>query len=679
MKALEAIKQYKAGDRSVLKNETWLKHLVLTKENRVNMEHIKSLSQLEQNQTFVYVEKTLHELENIQCSSKTKYLVEEVLKWSEVAKAGMPSVRKKWQGEGINLFAHNEASAQIFWNEKQDIVVYTLIMTHGLIGQYIRGEVSLAENIAITELVENARITKEELKEILIVLNQCIITGVSKTLWENIKEETMNIIDDIVLNRYQKRSLKETLKRLRTQSIKDGENYDVEYEKYMSEKTKNVLEGMFFQKQLWYIEPALREFTFEEFIKIFLLIHRDVKKALHRNRHVSLEKFMEQLYYDHKGEKRVNIYKKRIIEKYLKDYSIDEILDEVKKENDHVEHKTTIENQTILFDFKFSSVGEKLIDFCVEAEKSNVMHEQAIVLLFDFFGLRRDQYDRFYNEEKYLSDMNASGDFKKVIADYVVGENVIDIGPGGGVMLDMIEDRYPEKKVYGIDISQNVIDVLEKKKQTENRNWNVLKGDALTLENYFEKESVNTIIYSSIIHELFSYIPYNGERFNHETIEVALKSAFDVLKSGGRIIIRDGIMSEPVHEMRVISFKNEHDMEILKRYSNDFKGRKIKFEQINEKTVKMPVNDAMEFLYTYTWGEESYVHEINEQFGYFTPSDYKHFIENALGNKAKIVVFNHYLQEGYSEHLLKKIDIYNEKGETVELPDSTCFIVIEKQ
>ncbi|MDI5788952.1 hypothetical protein PO124_12605 [Bacillus licheniformis] len=28
------------------------------------------------------------------------------------------------------------------------------------------------------------------------------------------------------------------------------------------------------------------------------------------------------------------------------------------------------------------------------------------------------------------------------------------------------------------------------------------------------------------------------------------------------------------------------------------------------------MNDAMEFLYTYTWGEEAYPHEVQEQFGY---------------------------------------------------------------
>ena len=59
-----------------------------------------------------------------------------------------------------------------------------------------------------------------------------------------------------------------------------------------------------------------------------------------------------------------------------------------------------------------SQAAEKLIEFCIEAEKSP-LYEKAVLLLFDLFGLRRDAYDRFHNEESYLSDMNSTGDYKK--------------------------------------------------------------------------------------------------------------------------------------------------------------------------------------------------------------------------------------------------------------------------
>ena len=39
-------------------------------------------------------------------------------------------------------------------------------------------------------------------------------------------------------------------------------------------------------------------------------------------------------------------------------------------------------------------------------------------------------------------------------------------------------------------------------------------------------------------------------------------------------------------------------IKILDNYCKDFKGRKITYERICDDTVKMLVNDAMEFLYT---------------------------------------------------------------------------------
>ncbi len=86
----------------------------------------------------------------------------------------------------------------------------------------------------------------------------------------------------------------------------------------------------------------------------------------------------------------------------------------------------------------------------------------------------------------------------------------------------------------------------------------------------------------------------------------------------------------------------------------------------------------LEFLYTYTWGEKSYVHEVNEQFGYFTPSGFKEFIASTLGKDAKIIEFKHFLQEGYTIALSQKVEFFDENRKLVRLPDSTCIVVIEK-
>ncbi|MCX7710721.1 MAG: class I SAM-dependent methyltransferase [Clostridia bacterium] len=685
--SLNAIRAYNSGDLQILKREKWLRFLALTSERNINLERLNSLDELKNNYVLGYVEKTLKLLSEFDLNTYQSHILEETLKWSEVAKSGLMHQRKQWIKKGFNLFAHNIGSAQIYLEQSEEPdpdvkrIVYCLISTHGLIGQYIRGEVPLSDNKPLYDLVEGKKISAAELKEILKVLNHCIISAVDEAIWSEIFKQADAVIELVVNGRFEQqyRTI-DRIKRLRAVSIKNGENFEVELERLLSDtRIADRISKLIDSADLWYVEAAMYDFSFEEFIKVFLLIVQGIGQK--KVKHISFERFMKELYYQHEGKKRVNIYKKRIIEKYLSEISMDDILEGRFKDNLHVVHKVSFHedlDDTVFFTFRFSAAGSKLIDFCIEAEKSDVLYESAIILLFDLFGLRKDKYDRFYEEESYLKTMNQTIDYKKVILDYITGNSIIDIGPGGGALMDMIEERFPEKKVAGVDIAQNVLDALKKKKQLENRKWDVFYGDALNLVQYIEKGNADTIIFSSILHELFSYIEYNGKKFNHETLATAFKSAFEVLPAGGRIIIRDGIMTEPVHQKRMIKFLSEEGMEFLKRYAKDFKGREIEYTIVGQNEVLMPVNDAMEFLYTYTWGEKSYVHEVNEQFGYFTPSGFKEFIFSVLGEQARIVEFKHYLQDGYTIALSQKIEFFDEKRNPVRLPDSTCIVVIEK-
>lgn len=687
LKSVEAIERLKNHDLKVLKNEKWLRFLALTTERNINWERINSLDDLQSNYVLSYVEKTVVLLCHYRLEENLKSMVEEVLKWSEVAKTGLPHQRKRWIDKGYHVYLHNVGSAEIYEEESDETdtnrkrIIHDLIATHGLIGQYIRGEVPLAEHEPLYRLIQENRISVSELSEIVYCLNFCIVSAVKEDIWAEISKEVEDTIHLILDNRFdQQKSLKDRLRCLRAVSINNGEDFEVSYDQWLSdERVYQPIFNLLQHTELWYVEAALFDFSFEEFVKIFLILSCTINNK--KIKHISFEKFMKELYYQHDGKKRVNIYKKRIIEKYLSGLSVDAILQGDYPKNLHVTHETYVDDQlgdVVFFNFRFSSASSKLIEFCVEAEKSDVLYEKAVILLFDLFDLRKDAYDRFYEEESYLQTMNQTVEYKSVLLEDIKGDRVIDIGPGGGALMDLIEDNYPEKTVIGMDISQNVLDSLKKKKQTENKQWDVLYGDALNLGQYLEEGSVDTIIFCSILHELYSYIEYEGKKFNHKTLETALKSAFDVLSPGGRILIRDGIMTEPIDQKRIIRFLSEEGMEVLERYVTDFKGRDIPYTVIGQNEVLMLVNDAMEFLYTYTWGEKSYIHEVNEQFGYFTPTAYQDFVASTLGDRAKILKFQHFLQEGYTIALSQKIEFFDEERNPARLPDSTCLMVIEK-
>ncbi|WP_315898280.1 MULTISPECIES: class I SAM-dependent methyltransferase [Bacillus] len=571
---------------------------------------------------------------------------------------------------------------QAYMPERQDIeeLIHILIVTHGLVGQYIRGETRYRQFTPLIDWIETSELQHIDIRRVLYVLNKCIIEAVSPALWDSIERDVNRVIGQICTGERNKDwPFAERIRKLRGQALDSGEDSS-RYERFLREHSAEDTLRRFFQRiDLWYVESALSSFSFEEFVKIFLLVLRSVNPL--SVKHISFEPLMKDMYRDYQGVRHINVYKKRIIEACLKEMSISDLLYGEVPVNEHVSLAVQPFDQAseiVGVTFSFSQAGLKLIEFCQEAEKSP-LYERAIVLLYDFFEFRKDSFDRLQNEAAYLSDMNGAEDYKKKIADYAVGERMLDIGAGGGVMLDLLTDQHPEAEVIGIDLSVNVIEELQKRKVREHKPWHVKQADALDLPEYFEQESVDTIVFSSILHELFSYIPYEGKKFNHLVIAQALKSSFDILKPGGRIIIRDGIMTENKEETRRIRFKDPDGMDFLKRYVHDFKGRKVQMLEAEKDAAVLFVNDAMEFLYTYTWGEEAYPHEVQEQFGYFTPSEFRRCIEKELGERANILVFEHYVQEGYEEHLYPKIELTDRLGRRVPLPDSTCFIVIEKK
>lgn len=656
------------------KEEEWLNYLYNTKEKKYNVLNVYSLKEINNHSVFNYVKRSLEILDNINNKNKldkqTLYLVEETLKWQDVSKTGNKKIRKIWKEKGYNLYCHNIGSSQIYSVHNNNEIVKVLIKTHGLIGQYIKGEINLDKNIELYNLIRDNKLSSSKLKEVLLILNECIISAISKTLYDSVSNEIEVVINKIINNTFEENiNYLDKLNRLNNGINK----IDIDYLKSLPNNIGEILNNLFKKLEIWYYEGALNDFSIEEQVKILLLINNNINKKISN---LSFESLMNSLYLDYKDKKEINIYKKRIIESYLNNISLEDIITNNIAPNPHISYKIIKFNDTLEFNFKFSIQAKKLIEFCEVSLTSDIIYQKATYMLYDLFGFRRDSYDRFYNELSYLSTMNKSKD-KAIILDYITGKKVLDVGPGGGVMLDLIESTNKNYDIWGIDLSSNVIEKLNEKKLKENHSWNIIKGDALNLTNYFELNSIDTIIYSSIIHELYSYIEYNGKKFNKDTIRQTLQESWKILKPKGRIIIRDGIKTEPIETYRIIKFNNPEDINILKRYCKDFKGRNITFEQISNDKVRMLVNDAMEFLYTYTWGEQSYPLEVQEQFGYFTLNEYIKFIKDNLDN-CKIIKYTSFLQKGYEDNLLNKISIYDNEGNIVKLPDSTSLIVIEK-
>ena len=105
------------------------------------------------------------------------------------------------------------------------------------------------------------------------------------------------------------------------------------------------------------------------------------------------------------------------------------------------------------------------------------------------------------------------------------------------------------------------------------------------------------------------------------------------------------------------------------------------YEQIDEDRVKLSTADAMEFLYKYTWGPESFPYEIREQYGVLPYDEYREKILGWLPNARWVelpAAQASYLQPGYKEHLDAKVEVYDSGNRRCELPDSNALLVFEK-
>ena len=308
--------------------------------------------------------------------------------------------------------------------------------------------------------------------------------------------------------------------------------------------------------------------------------------------------------------------------------------------------------------------------------RSQVAFHTMLKALCDLYGLRKDEFDRVANEVSYLQTMNAARTDKQRMLDFVKPGTIVEIGPGGGVVLDLLEARFPTSTVIGVDLSREVVTALEGRARAGAKRWKVMLGAAEHLAQLVP--AADTVVFCSILHEVYSY---TEPKFQLASVQHVVRAAFDVLRPGGRIVIRDGVMPPPsTRRIRMLAPDVRPTLEL---YAAQFEGRTIEFTVLDPDRVEMSAADAMEFLYTYTWGPASFPYEVRELYGLLPYDDYVAQLVAWCGGEAHVQVVDNplrsYLQPGYRDNLAGKIELTDEHDRPVPLPDSNCLIVLERR
>ena len=317
--------------------------------------------------------------------------------------------------------------------------------------------------------------------------------------------------------------------------------------------------------------------------------------------------------------------------------------------------------------------------------RSQAAFHSMLKALCDLYSLRKDQFDRVANEANYLETMNAARSDKERMLELVAPGpdgrgRIVEIGPGGGVVLDLLAHRFSDADIIGVELSKDVVDALARRGHDGGQRWRVVHGAAEQLAQLVPGP-VHSVVFCSILHEVYSYAE---PRFQLGSIERVIRAAFAALAPGGRLVIRDGVMPPP--GTRRIQLRAPDASATFDLYVAQFEGRPIRYREVaghDVRTVELSTADAMEFLYTYVWGPASFPYEVRELYGVLPYNDYvAHLIAWCGGPdaaRALEVPRPSYLQPGYREHLRDKIALTDEHDQPVELPDSNCLIAIEKR
>ena len=332
-------------------------------------------------ETLRYVERCLRILEeNAAMYPETIVrVVRHALEWMDTAKCGTDEQRRIWTERGYNLTVHNYGSAEIFldyWEGDEDIghLLYALIRTHGVIGQYIRGEVPFSENLPLLELVLNHYVDPAALSDMLMLLNRCVVGGVSMALYEHIRPEIEDCISDIVLNHFVDRADAPAARYRRLMNAKEEP----------SDRSCQDVYRLLRHRQMWYFHAAMHFFRDEQvnFMAAEILRELEEKNALYVQ-NISFRSFADAMYYEDRNQRHYNTYKQRMVESFVKT-----------GDDTHLCMTVTVRGDMAEVGLWFTPACEKLIDFCVEAERSGLLpYEKCISMLYDVFDFREEGYE----------------------------------------------------------------------------------------------------------------------------------------------------------------------------------------------------------------------------------------------------------------------------------------------
>jgi len=227
---------------------------------------------------------------------------------------------------------------------------------------------------------------------------------------------------------------------------------------------------------------------------------------------------------------------------------------------------------------------------------------------------------RDYNT--YAAGMDKNIQFKfEDIKPFVKEGKIVDVGCGTGALINLLAKEFQESDILGVEATRKFYEFC---RLQEYANPFVFFYRRNILDQNFKENTINTFVYSSILHEIYSYI-------GKETLIKVFKNTYKQLVNSGRIVIRDVVGPENAKKIVYMELnqkdgKSAGDIKKLSTYAKffrfvkDFKPRKIKFKKVKidgKELIKLYLVDAYEYISKMNY-IDNWQSEMREEFGFWS-------------------------------------------------------------
>ena len=218
------------------------------------------------------------------------------------------------------------------------------------------------------------------------------------------------------------------------------------------------------------------------------------------------------------------------------------------------------------------------------------------------------------------------------IRPFVVQGKIVDAGCSTGSLIRLLAQEFSESDIIGIEAARKFYEFA---RMREYATPFVFFYRRNIFEQNFKPQSINTFIYSSVFHEIYSYL---GRKALHNLIN----HTYTQLDFFGRIIIRDVVGPDKPQKAVLMELAEKdgkvdgHVSELSTyakffRFAKEFKPRKIVFSKVvigKKKFIKLSLRDAYEYISKMTY-VDNWDSELHEEFGFYSFGQWKAVLEKA--------------------------------------------------